>query len=156
MTPMLDTYYRERIVEAASGCWIWTGSLSSRGYGMVRKRGKDRNRNAHRVIYEMLVGPVAADLELDHLCRVRSCVRPSHLDPVPGRINTLRGQGFAAVNARKTHCGPCGRPLEGSNLIVDRRNNRRRCAECTHKNTRERQARHRAKRRGQLTGGRNA
>jgi hypothetical protein len=76
-----------------TGCWLWDGRRFSRnGYGRVWHDGKERQ--AHRVTYELLVGPIPQGLILDHLpkCRVRCCVNPDHLEPVTHRTNTLRGE----------------------------------------------------------------
>jgi hypothetical protein len=89
-------------VEKTDTCWLWTGATQTNGYGRVAWDGKVPL--AHRVSYELENGPVPDGLHLDHLCRVRNCVRPDHLEPVPQRTNTLRGTGLTAVNARKTHC----------------------------------------------------
>lgn len=110
-------------------CWIWQGRLTASGYG------------PHRRIYLRLVGPIEPGLQLDHLCRVRSCVNPSHLEPVTVRENALRSQSFAAVNAVKTHCY-MGHPLEGENLIIDR-HGWRRCHECRNERARRFAARNR-------------
>lgn len=83
-------------------CWLWTGKLDDKGYGHVWLG--DRSTTAHRATYETFVGPVAKDQQIDHLCRVRHCVNPAHLEAVSPRENTLRGEGVTAVNARKTHC----------------------------------------------------
>lgn len=84
------------------GCWLWTANIGVEGYG--RFWLVDRFVLAHRMAYELSVGPVPAGLQLDHLCRVRRCVRPSHLEPVTGKANTLRGKGPSAFNARKVAC----------------------------------------------------
>lgn len=82
-------------------CWLWTGNGERYGAFVV---GQGRARRAHVVCYEAMVGLIPNGLQLDHLCRVTKCVRPDHLEPVTGRENVLRGTGFAAVNAVKTHC----------------------------------------------------
>jgi hypothetical protein len=71
-------------------CWIWVGRLNRNGYGRVRT--PEGEMMAHRTSYEAHVGPIPDGLLLDHVCRVRCCVRPSHLEPVTHRENTLRGK----------------------------------------------------------------
>lgn len=94
-----------------SGCWIWQGDLVR--YGRVLWRG--RKWQAHRAMYSLLVGPIPGGLTLDHLCRVPACVNPEHLEPVTQQENNRRAHsGFAAVNARKTHC-PQGHPYDEAN-----------------------------------------
>lgn len=66
------------------GCWEWTGYVNVRGYGALKYRGKVLA--AHRVSYELFVGPIPGGLQLDHLCRNRSCVRPGHLEAVTARV----------------------------------------------------------------------
>ena len=78
---------------------------------------------AHRVAYELQVGPIPVGLQLDHLCRVRSCVNPAHLEPVTSAENTRRG-----LRAMKTHC-PQGHPYAGENLLI-RPTGQRRCRTC--------------------------
>lgn len=72
-----------------SGCWLWQGEINRNGYGRVWVDGK--RLMAHRVVYELLHEPIADGLVLDHLCKVRRCCNPEHLDPVTPRENTLRG-----------------------------------------------------------------
>lgn len=69
------------------------------------------------------------DLQLDHLCRNRLCVNPSHLEPVTCRENVLRGNGRCAANAKKTHC-PRGHAYAGANLLIGTKGERccRKCA----------------------------
>ena len=92
--------------EPMSGCWLWTASLGTYGYGSVRFGGQ--SRGAHRFVYEALVGPVPDGLDLDHLCRNRACVNPDHLEPVTRRVNALRG---AHPNVIVHRSGMCKRGL---------------------------------------------
>ena len=82
------------------GCWLWQGS-TSRGYGRLVTESENY---VHRIAYEAVVGKIPEETTLDHLCRVRNCVNPDHLEPVSLAENILRGNGVAARNARKTHC----------------------------------------------------
>lgn len=95
-----------------SGCWVWQRPLKN-GYGEVSIR--NRCRKAHRVAYQLLVGPIPDGLSLDHLCRNRACINPAHLEPVTNRVNVLRGVGPTAANAAATHCGR-GHALTPDNL----------------------------------------
>lgn len=80
-------------------CWLWLGTKNSYGYGrlIINKH----ERGAHRFAYERQVGPIPAGLEIDHLCRVRHCVNPTHLEPVTTTVNIRRG---IRANSLKTHC----------------------------------------------------
>ena len=84
-------------------CWLWTGNKRS-GYGLLFIPGESSRYQAPRFSYELENGPIEAGLELDHLCRVAACVRPSHLEPVSHRTNVIRGISMCALNAAKTHC----------------------------------------------------
>jgi hypothetical protein len=79
-------------------CWIWTGSLNHKGYGQID------SGLVHRSAYGLWVGEIDPGLQVDHLCRVRACARPTHLEAVTPRVNTLRGEGRAAQQARQSHC----------------------------------------------------
>lgn len=84
-------------------CWIWLGGLVPGGYGTftVRpSRGVKKQGMAHRWAYQYMVGEIPGGLFLDHLCRVRCCVRPDHLDPVTHAENVRRGDAPAATRAR--------------------------------------------------------
>jgi hypothetical protein len=83
-----------------SGCWPWLAATTN-GYGVAWDG--DRQVPAHRLMYELLVGPIPAGLELDHLCRNHGCVRPDHLEPVSHAENVRRGES-GAHQRRKTHC----------------------------------------------------
>lgn len=79
-----------RKVRTDSGCWLWLGPLN-RGYGSIGNRKGDRAWRAHRIVYRILVGPIPGGMDLDHLCRVRHCVNPEHLEPVSRATNIRRG-----------------------------------------------------------------
>jgi hypothetical protein len=105
-------------------CWLWTGFIRF-GYGVanVHVDGKWLERKAHGISLALSGSPVPDGLVPDHLCRVRHCVRPDHLEAVTGPVNTLRGESPPARNARKTHC------IRGHNnwRII---RGRRRCWDC--------------------------
>lgn len=111
-----------RRVEKTPGCWLWRGSVGHWGYGQWQpSRGK--NLRAHRVAWELTNGPVPHGLVLDHLCRNKLCVNPSHLEPVTDRVNTLRGIGPSAINATKTECRH-GHPFSPDNTRIDEKGKR--------------------------------
>ena len=115
---------------ADTGCHRWLRPLRG-GYGSFTYR--DKERYAHRWIWERVNGLIPDGYELDHLCRNRWCVNLEHLELVTHRENVLRGEGGAAVNARKTHCVH-GHELSGHNLIISNKPSRphpsRRCRTC--------------------------
>lgn len=80
------------VERTSGGCWLWTGSLSADGYGVMLRRGPGRSNYAHRFAYETFVGPVPEGLELDHLCRVRACVNVEHLEAVTHVENLKRAR----------------------------------------------------------------
>src|SRR5258706_11387542 len=84
------------------GCWPWLAYKKPEGYGHFRI-GRDI-KLVHRISYEMLIGAIPEGLQLDHLCRIRSCVNPLHLEPVTNKENVLRGEGITAKQSRQTHC----------------------------------------------------
>ena len=75
--------------DVMTGCWLWMGSTVRGGYGQIRD--ERRAKYVHRVAYESVVGEIPSGLQLDHLCRVRRCVNPRHLEPVTQKVNVGRG-----------------------------------------------------------------
>ena len=106
-------------VNKTDTCWLYTGHIKQNGYGAMRKTQSMKYLLVHRVSYELFKGPIPEGLALDHLCRVRHCVNPDHLEAVTLAENVLRGSGQPARNARKTHC-KYGHALSGYNLFVKR------------------------------------
>lgn len=120
-------------VEKTETCWLWLGSLNSGGYGQYWLPDGTRIV-AHRYAY----GDVQQGMELDHLCRVRRCVRPSHLEEVSHLENMRRGSW-----AMRTHC-PRGHAYDHINTEMYR--GRRYCRACQRINNRASYARKRSKR----------
>jgi hypothetical protein len=118
----------EEKIERTDGCWLWAAHKGGheRAYGYVFWDGK--KRRAHRVIYELFVGPIPGGLTIDHLCRNPACVNPAHLEAVTMRENLMRGNTLQAENARKTRCLR-GHDLSGTNLRIDHRGARQ-CRAC--------------------------
>lgn len=75
-------------VEVTGFCWLWTGTTCVKGYG--RFSADSASWQAHRFAWTLLMGDIPAGLEIDHLCRIRNCVNPDHLEPVDHRTNVLR------------------------------------------------------------------
>lgn len=98
-------------------CWLWNGYTDEAGYGCARWSGKVVK--VHRAVYEELVERVPDGLELDHLCRVRNCYNPAHLEPVIHAENVRRGDA-GKFWAAKTAC-PKGHPYSPSNTLINGR-----------------------------------
>jgi len=120
------------IPEPNTGCWLWDGALTGSGYGTITIDG--RTIGAHRASFGAFRGEIPDGLQLDHICRVTSCVNPAHLEPVTNRENQVRGVGFVARNARATHC-PRGHEYTEAN--TRRHRGRRFCRACHREECRE-------------------
>lgn len=97
-----DRFWRK--VDKTSTCWLWTASkVPGTGYASFQVSSAKRV-NAHRWAYEALVGPIPRGMQLDHLCRVRHCVNPAHLEAVPPVVNVRRGTSPGAEALRRTKC----------------------------------------------------
>src|SRR3954469_973252 len=115
-------------VRYSESCWQWSACVGSNGYGKFKLPSIRAPFCAHRVAYEFVIGKIPDGMFLDHLCRNRACVNPSHLEPVDARTNILRGVGFAAVNAAKKHCNN-GHPFTQENTYI-MSDGGRRCRTC--------------------------
>ncbi len=136
----LPAPYGERFVSkihvSESGCWEWTASRFRTGYAQFRFNGT--MVRAHRLAYIAIHGEPEEGLDLDHLCRVRHCVNPAHLEPVTRSENNRRGLNDpGALHRDKTHC-PQGHPYDKANTYVRIRDGRprRQCIACMRERTR--------------------
>ena len=89
-----------------------------------------RHRMAHKVLYTLLVGEYPAGLELDHLCKVRACVKPLHLEPVTQIENLRRSDCISSQNRVKTHCPRGHRYTELTTYMHGPRKDKRQCRIC--------------------------
>jgi hypothetical protein len=137
---LIDRYFQKIIAPSWFACWMWRSTHDRDGYAKIKVNGE--NAGAYRVAYELAFGPVAKGLELDHLCRVRGCVNPLHVEPVTPLENNRRGMGPTAVNARKTECVH-GHPFDAANTRVDRNTGSRVCRACVRDIQRRRRERRR-------------
>jgi len=116
----LPLKFWQRTYADPSGCWRWVAACTAGGYGCLRIDGW---RYAHRLAYEAFKGAIPHGLEIDHLCRVRSCVNPLHLEAVTPRENMKRGIGHGS----ETHC-PRGHAYNRANTY--RHGGKRYCRMC--------------------------
>jgi hypothetical protein len=120
-----------RVRGVGDDCWLWIGPTKD-GYGHYcawdSDSGRKVNLRAHRAVWELLRGPIASGLQLDHLCRNTLCVNPAHLEPVTPIENLRRSSCPSANNMRKTSCMR-GHALDGDNLYVTP-SGYRQCREC--------------------------
>lgn len=98
-----DRFWKSVAKGSRESCWIWQAKINNNGYGIFRTGSGAAKTSvhhiAHRYAYELVIGPIPAGLQIDHLCRVRACVNPHHMEPVTPGENTRR-----AWPARKRYC----------------------------------------------------
>lgn len=103
-----DRFFSKVSKNGPGGCWLWTGAITSDGYGSYWVGNK--SFKAHRIAYQMSVGTIPSGLQIDHLCRIRNCVNTDHMELVTSKENSLRGMGWAGrlgnagKQAARTHC----------------------------------------------------
>lgn len=100
--PIADRFWTK--VNKTETCWLWTAGAGQDGYGHFSLGRSGKQRHAHIVAYEMLVGPIPKRLDLHHKCEVTACVNPDHLEPLTRKDHVRKGSSPASLNARKTHC----------------------------------------------------
>lgn len=127
-----------RLPREGDGCMTWRAYTNRWGYGQFTN--KDRKHvYAHRYSYVRAWGPIPEGFQVDHVCGTTNCVRPDHLEAVPGRENNARSQSPSAENSRKTEC-PQGHPYDEKNTYVERDGHRacRTCRRAAHRAWKER------------------
>jgi len=101
--PLAERFWEKVDASDPDRCWPWTGHLARNGYGRFSVGGKPEE--AHRVAYELSIGAIPLGYTIDHLCRVRHCENPKHLQAVTSDENRRRGASNSGVLfVRKTHC----------------------------------------------------
>jgi hypothetical protein len=134
--------FRKRLV-VGPNCWILTTNPNSVGYSELRPKGS--RWLAHRLSYELYVGPIPRGLQIDHLCRNRRCVKPTHLEAVTHQENFIRGAHLSATTCRTNTCQR-GHVLEGANVYIRPDTGRRMCWPCQQMRQAKVQAKKRAAR----------
>ena len=129
--PTIEQVFWER-ANRARGCWLWSGQINADGYGILRRR------SAHRFAYELLIGKIPDDCEIDHKCSNRNCVNPHHMEAVSHTENIRRSwkrgkcegirHRLGSMQAAKTHCAN-GHKYSKENTRIDEAG-RRRCKQC--------------------------
>ena len=129
-------------IQPTGFCWLWTGKPNQGGYGVQHFQGK--LWKAHRFVYTFLVGPIQDGLVLDHLCKVRICVNPDHLEPVTLPENVRRSKNMGKADtwvkrrdsplllSNRSHCS-YGHDLAEVGVSVYRQRNKRTdrvCKQC--------------------------
>lgn len=131
--PLEERLLRRLVCNIQTRCWEWQLKKTEKGYArmVVDFNGKKwRTKYVHQVAYELYKGTIPDGLQIDHLCRNRSCANPDHLEVVTGYENFLRGNRGSAggvVMKAKTHC-KFGHPYDEQNTYVHR--SHRYCKTC--------------------------
>lgn len=130
--PPSERFWQFVLPEPNSGCWLWMAAWDKHGYGLFTGYPK-RLWRAHRFAYELIVGPIPTGLTIDHLCRVKCCVNPAHMEPVTASVNVKRADP-GAHGRSKTHC-PRGHEYTAENTYIQmtkQGKSTRSCQQCRH------------------------
>lgn len=131
LNPSVIARFESKYQVDDSGCWLWTAAVKSNGYGVfgIGPASANHSYYAHRVAYVLYVGEIPDGLHIDHLCRVKACVNPEHLEPVTNAENHARQV------ATVTHC-PRNHEYTDQNTLVSK--GTRYCRECNRESAQRR------------------
>lgn len=111
--PLIERFF-SRIERLENFCWKWTGTVGSRGYGLIGGRLKEEQFYVHRIAFETFREPIPEGMTVDHRCKFKLCVNPFHLRLLTLSENAIDGNAF---HKAKTHC-PKGHPYDAENTII--------------------------------------
>lgn len=117
-------------------CWVSNRAHNGSGYTKM-SYGQHTIWYVHRLAYIVFVGPIPNGLHIDHLCRVRACCNPDHLEPVTPRENVLRGESIFAKEALVTHCPAGHEYVEQNTYRRPDGSHKRDCLNCRRKRRRK-------------------
>lgn len=134
-TRLPERFWNKVTPEPNSGCWLWFGAAHEAGYGHRWNGERQRYESCHRSTYEAVHGDVPDNLQIDHLCKTKSCCNPDHLEAVTAQENMRRSghqdkaiAGYRAYAAAITSC-PYGHPYDDANTYVSPKGTRA-CRTC--------------------------
>lgn len=132
-------------VNKTTDCWLWVGAKNRDGYGNMRI--SSITVSAHRLVLLMHGHEIPPGMEVDHLCRVRNCVNPNHLEIVDHGTNIRRGMSGAHMTLRRMQAYQCpnGHEITDDLISVDKNTNGRRCRICSRNASKKAAAKNREK-----------
>lgn len=96
-----NNIYKNVVCNIKTKCWEWTGFINKNGYGVISLNKK--SKRAHRISYEVFVGKLIKNMQVNHICNNRSCINPSHLEQITHAKNGSRERANH-YNSRKKFC----------------------------------------------------
>lgn len=144
--PLEDRFLDKLILGDPDGHWLWGGATCI-SYGQIKAPGgKSRTLLAHRVSYELFVGPIPEGLVINHLCFTPACVNPHHLEAVTQLENVTHSNNILGLGFAKTACVN-GHGLTEDNTLWYTRKGRpkRRCRICYGEQQRRAKRKYKAK-----------
>ena len=108
LTHEVERFHKKYQTVPWSGCWIWVSTIGAGGYGVMSLKLPTRKPyRAHRISYVIHHGPIDPNMVIDHTCRVKSCVNPSHLRMITQRENIRNTKCSSELNKAKKNCPKC-------------------------------------------------